>query len=222
VLLASEDDIAATVRPRLRIAGASLRRVATVRGVTLTDATTGQTLARPFLLPQDIPYLETSLHRVDARLVVIDPLMAYLDSKVNSWRDQEALTAGIILISSRLLLFCPLPQERNQNQRRSGSPPSLEEGLGERVADKDRNEMGISSWRLGEARKKLDITMSRVGFGPGSYQVWSLPQRTVSAVLETPPAVATAAPYLGLDDIAVVSLKNQSYGSEPKVCENDE
>jgi AAA domain len=44
---------------------------------------------RAFTLPLDIPLLEEAIARVGARLVVIDPLMAYLDGRINSWRDQD-------------------------------------------------------------------------------------------------------------------------------------
>jgi hypothetical protein len=93
VLLSAEDDLAATVRPRLAVAWADLERVELLRGANVYVTATGQTLQRPLLLPLDIPRLEEMIQQVGARLVVIDPLMAYLDMKVNSWRDQDVRTA---------------------------------------------------------------------------------------------------------------------------------
>jgi hypothetical protein len=88
-LLSAEDDVTATILPRLVAAGADMDRVEIVRGVTALREETGQEQRRPFLLPLDIPVLEEIIQRVGARLVVIDPLMAYLDGRVNSWRDQD-------------------------------------------------------------------------------------------------------------------------------------
>ncbi len=97
VLLSSEDDPADTIVPRLEAAAADLARVVLVQEVSETsESATGaesdgteQGLSRQFLLPRDIPRLEQAIRQVDARLVVIDPLMSYLDSRINSWRDQD-------------------------------------------------------------------------------------------------------------------------------------
>jgi hypothetical protein len=64
-----------------------------MRGVTLYNATAGTTQQRDVLLPRDIPVIERLIWEVQARLVVTDPLMAYLDMKVNSWRDQDVRSA---------------------------------------------------------------------------------------------------------------------------------
>ncbi len=93
VLLSAEDDLAATVRPRLKAARADLERVEMMRGVTLYGGATNPTEQRDVLLPRDISELERLIWQVEARLVVIDPLMAYLDLKVNSWRDQDVRRA---------------------------------------------------------------------------------------------------------------------------------
>ena len=92
-LLSAEDNIAATIIPRLRLAGADIARVGFVRNVPIVDATTEQTLQRSFVLPDDIPWLEKAIQRIAARLVVIDPLMSFLDGGVNSWRDQDVRRA---------------------------------------------------------------------------------------------------------------------------------
>jgi hypothetical protein len=89
VLLSAEDDLAATVRPRLDAAGADLQRVLAVQTVLTYDQATGREVERGFALPGDIPLLAAAIGEVEAKLVVIDPLMAYLDARVNSWRDQD-------------------------------------------------------------------------------------------------------------------------------------
>lgn len=95
VLLSAEDDLATTVRPRLEVAWTDLDRVEMMRGVRLygTGTAAGTEQQRDLLLPRDIPVLEYLVWQAEARLVVIDPLMAYLDMKVNSWRDQDVRSA---------------------------------------------------------------------------------------------------------------------------------
>jgi len=44
---------------------------------------------RPVTLPQDLPTIEAIVKQYNVALVVIDVLMAYLDSKVNSYKDQD-------------------------------------------------------------------------------------------------------------------------------------
>ena len=120
VLLSAEDDPGVTIAPRLRTAGADLARVEGVRGMTMRDPETGLSLPRSFLLPQDIPQLEEVIERVWARLVVIDPLMAYLDDRVNSWRDQDVRAA---LSLSAQIQFRPCPRRSSLR----GSRPTQKE-----------------------------------------------------------------------------------------------
>ena len=93
VLLSGEDHPAATIRPRLEMAAANLDRVEIITSVTTYDSDTGLPFERDLLIPQDIPLLEDTVQRRAARLVVIDPLMTYLASGVNSWRDQDVRRA---------------------------------------------------------------------------------------------------------------------------------
>ena len=93
VLLSAEDAPGATIAPRLLAAGADMARVEDVRGADEWDAVTGQHFTSDFRIPRDIPLLEDVIQRQAVRLVVIDPLMAYLDMTVNSWRDQDVRSA---------------------------------------------------------------------------------------------------------------------------------
>ncbi len=83
ILLTAEDGLSDTVRPRLEAAGADLQRIHAIRSVFVGD---GQD---PPSLPRDIDAIEEHIHRLAARLVIIDPLMAYLAEKVNSHNDQD-------------------------------------------------------------------------------------------------------------------------------------
>lgn len=84
VLLCNEDDPADTVLPRLEAAAADVSRV-TILEAALEGEAHRET---PFVLPAHLSALDELVARHHARLVVIDPLMAYLDGGVNTHRDQ--------------------------------------------------------------------------------------------------------------------------------------
>lgn len=74
VLLTAEDGLADTVRPRLDLLGADSERVWCLQAVSEE----GENGERTFSLLKDIALLETVVTRHHARLVVIDPVNAYL------------------------------------------------------------------------------------------------------------------------------------------------
>lgn len=86
VLLSAEDDLADTIRPRLDAAGADVTRILALRTVPGDDD-------MPPSIPADLHLLEQAIQRVDARLVVIDPLMAFLDAEVDGHKDQSVRRA---------------------------------------------------------------------------------------------------------------------------------
>jgi len=82
VLLSAEDGPADTIRPRFDAAGGDVRRIAVLECAVAGDRERSLTLA-------DLPLIEAAIVQLDARLVVIDPLMAYLGGETNSYRDQD-------------------------------------------------------------------------------------------------------------------------------------
>lgn len=87
VLISAEDDLADTIRPRLDAAGADPSRVLALSTVPSKGG------ERPFSIPGDLPVLEETIKRISAVLVVIDPLAAFLDGRVDSNRDQDVRQA---------------------------------------------------------------------------------------------------------------------------------
>jgi KaiC/GvpD/RAD55 family RecA-like ATPase len=77
LMLSAEDDAARTIRPRLDAAGADVNRVVMVDG------------DRPIVLPDDLPFLRSTADTTKAKLVIIDPLMAFLSGKVNAHNDAD-------------------------------------------------------------------------------------------------------------------------------------
>lgn len=83
VLLTAEDDLGDTIRPRLEAAGADLERVLALPRIS--DGVNGDRL--PTLADLDV--IEAAIGQVDAALLIVDPLMAYLPPTNDSHRDQD-------------------------------------------------------------------------------------------------------------------------------------
>jgi hypothetical protein len=86
LMVTAEDALGATVRPRLEAAEADLQNVRFVR-------MRRHGLEDGIVLPDDVQELDRLIREHDARLAVIDPLMAHLAEPVNSWRDQSVRRA---------------------------------------------------------------------------------------------------------------------------------
>jgi AAA domain len=83
VMLSTEDGLADTLKPRLEAAGADSSKIHVLTGWVDAD---GATHAFSF---QDMPLLERVLQEEGPRLVIIDPIQAYLGSGVDMHRANE-------------------------------------------------------------------------------------------------------------------------------------
>src|SRR5215213_5696162 len=81
VILSAEDGVGDTIRPRFDAAGGDPSRV-----VILGNED-------PFGIPEDLPELERAIKRVGAKLVIIDPIMAFLGENINSNSDKDVRSA---------------------------------------------------------------------------------------------------------------------------------
>jgi len=89
VLLSAEDDLADTIRPRLDAAGAKADRIAALHAVRRYDET-GAERAGTFNLADDLQALELAIGQVpNCRLVILDPISAYLGGEVDSHRNSD-------------------------------------------------------------------------------------------------------------------------------------
>jgi hypothetical protein len=97
VIVTCEDGLADTIRPRLEEAGADLSRVIVVQTVPVwieaRDGEPGRWGERVPTLPDDLPLIEEAAARVDAGLLVIDPLFGHLSPRLNSHKDQDVRQA---------------------------------------------------------------------------------------------------------------------------------
>lgn len=87
VLITPEDGLGDTIRPRLARAGADLDLVVSLSEVECQDAR-GNSYQRLFNLAEDLPLLKRAIQRVQARLVVIDPVMAVIGNR-DVFRDND-------------------------------------------------------------------------------------------------------------------------------------
>lgn len=83
VLLSAEDGLADTIRPRLDAAGADCTRVVALKAIMSHDE--NGDYRRPLDLARDIERIEAAVGEVqDCRLVVIDPVSAYMGEDTDS------------------------------------------------------------------------------------------------------------------------------------------
>ncbi len=80
ILVSYEDPVAEVLRPRLQAAGADLSRVHVVEREGLDAAVS---------LPGDLDALAGLVRSVAARLLVVDPIVAALDGRIDSHKDQH-------------------------------------------------------------------------------------------------------------------------------------
>lgn len=88
LLLSAEDGLSDTIAPRLTAAGADLARVHALLEVPQLGEE-GAVRMVPPSLPRDIPLIEGVIRERTVSLAVVDVLMAYLNGKVDSHRDQD-------------------------------------------------------------------------------------------------------------------------------------
>ena len=121
VLLVAEDDLADTVVPRLIAAGADLSRISALEGPM-------QGVDTPIVFPDDMPAVEATIRDTNAKLLIIDPVMAFLGSGVRSGIDAEvrvSLMGPLKSIASRH--DCAVLSLRHTNKA-EGSSASMRGG----------------------------------------------------------------------------------------------
>lgn len=115
VLLAAEDDLADTVVPRLIAAGADLKRIKALEGPR-------EGVEQPITFPEDLAALEAAIRQMNAGLVVIDPVMAFLGSKVKSGIDADVRTALLTPLKKMASKYdCAVLNLRHTNKNEGAS-----------------------------------------------------------------------------------------------------
>jgi putative DNA primase/helicase len=93
VILSAEDDPADTIRPRLDAADADVSRINLLQGVERYDRENKRKTQRPVSLQRDLDALEEAIGQTaDCKLVIIDPINAYVGGGVDTHKDAELRT----------------------------------------------------------------------------------------------------------------------------------
>lgn len=90
LFIAHEDGVADTLRPRLDAAGADTTRIYVLEGFGFADDS--EALRLPSI-PGDLASVENVVNEREVRLIVIDPLYAYLHSGTDSYSDHDVRSA---------------------------------------------------------------------------------------------------------------------------------
>ncbi len=92
IIMTAEDPLAEVVRPRLDVAGADVTRVHHLDAVARVDDDDNVRWMPP-TIPDDLAALEALIVDTGAVLVIVDVLMAYLNGRHDSYRDQDVRAA---------------------------------------------------------------------------------------------------------------------------------
>jgi len=89
IILSAEDDLPRVMRPRLDSLGADVSKIISLESVRIRDENDREYLGY-FNLERDIPALQKAVRSCkDCKLVIIDPLSAFLGGDVDSHRDSD-------------------------------------------------------------------------------------------------------------------------------------
>jgi hypothetical protein len=176
VLLSGEDGIADTIRPRLEAANADLGRV-----VVMTAARDAEGKPRLPSLPDDVPAILSAIRNVGARLLVVDPLMAFLAGRVDSHRDQDVRGALAQIAEMAADTGAAVLIVRHLNKSQGGHP--IYRGGGSiGIIGAARAGLLVAPDPRDQSRRVLAVTKSNLGPIPPSLAYRLVPAGGTSAV----------------------------------------
>ena len=117
LILHAEDGAGDTIRPRLEAAGADLDRIHIMNMVADKDGD-----KRLIKIPDDITIIMNEILRHRAVLLIIDPLVAFLPSECNSWKDQHVRRALAPLMAMAERTAISVTGIRHLNKTPGGKP----------------------------------------------------------------------------------------------------
>src|SRR5688572_27946901 len=120
IIVSTEDEWSATIKPRLVAAGADLDRVFHVTAVS------PEGLESTLSLPEDTARLDELIREHDVALIILDPLLTMVNAKLDN--PQRRRSAQSVRASSRggtrSQSITRRPRPRQQNQRRGPTQPN--------------------------------------------------------------------------------------------------
>jgi hypothetical protein len=186
LLLTAEDDGNRTVKPRLEAAGADVDRVAIIDGVDFGDGD------RPLSLPEDLGLLASAAEEIDARLLVCDPVSAFLSQRTDTNKDADVRRAFHELkrFAAGTGLACALVRHLN---KLSSEPSAMYRGCGSiAVVAAARAAFVVGQHPDDERQRVLAPVKCNLGPMPPSLAFTVEPHGTVSRIGWVGPCSLTA------------------------------
>ena len=182
LLLSAEDGLADTVRPRLDAAGADVTRVHAIEGKSYFDPDSGQRYLRPLTLA-DVTDLGDAMARTQARLLIVDVLMAFMPNGTDSHKDQDIRRVLSALSAAADANGCTVLLLRHLNKAKGGDP--LYRGGGSiGIVGAARSGLLVASDPDDPTRRVLASVKSNLGVMPNSlaYRLVDSPEHGVARV----------------------------------------
>jgi hypothetical protein len=120
IIMSAEDGLADTVRPRLDAAGGDPGKVHSIDAAIAIDEE-GNQVERAITLA-DVDRLNRAIRYYDAKLVIVDVLMAYMPDARDSHRDQDVRSIFAPLSRIAADTGCTILVLRHLNKGRGGNP----------------------------------------------------------------------------------------------------
>jgi len=122
ILIAPEDSAEDTLKPRLEAAGGDPSQVLLLNTVEGLDVKRIEIRDRPFSLSHDLDTLEKAIKRMQAVLVILDPLTAVLGHRIDSSRDQDVREVFTPLAQLAERTGCAVLIIRHLSRSSAGNP----------------------------------------------------------------------------------------------------
>jgi len=116
VLITGEDDPEDTIKPRLLAAGADVERV------LLVDRADADGTRSPLTLPQDAGDLAETIAEHAVRLVIVDPIVSFLDDGYDAYKNQKVRRALAPLHEAAQRLACAVLLVLHPNKTQTNDP----------------------------------------------------------------------------------------------------
>lgn len=130
ILICGEDGLADTVAPRLLAAGVSPEAIGRVQAINLVPEplASGEVSQHLLSLLDDLPRLEATIEMLGARVMIIDPITAYLGDGIDMYKDSQVrrVLTPLALMAERRGLAVVMTRHLN----RSNGASAQHRGLG--------------------------------------------------------------------------------------------
>jgi putative DNA primase/helicase len=189
LLLGAEDGLSDTVRPRLNAAAADVHRVYALPAIGEPGN------ERQPSIPDDLDAIEKVLVETGAVLLVVDPIMAYLDGKVNSHRDQDVrrALAPLVAMAERLRVAVVIVRHLNKG---TGAPAIYRGGGSIGLAGAARIVLAVGADPNDETRRVLAPVKANL----------SEPAPSLAYRLVARPGEAVRVDWLGMSQVTAGQL----------------